>query len=144
LTGPILIASFAKPQTRGPRAGIVTSRSADVARFAEGIRYRDRGLETGQLELLTNGCLEYECVLGENFYWRQAPQESQRQPRLWPYPVIEYPLSFLKLYKSISVLAGLTGSHYVELRYVNINRHILPAGAPTQFGFPLSAAAGAL
>jgi len=114
---------------------IVTNRYADIERFAEGIRYRGHGLYVGSLELLTNGHLTYSSLLGESFYWKQSPEEIARQPRLWPFAVIEYPLSFFKLFRAVVDLSGLQPPFHIRLEYHNIQGHILPPGVPTQFGF---------
>jgi schlafen family protein len=114
---------------------IVTSRYADIERFAEGIRYRGHGLDVGALELLTNGHMTYACFLGETFYWKQSREEVARQPRLWPFAIIEYPLSFFKLFRAIGDIAGLQPPFHVRFEYHNIRGHILPPGAPTEFGF---------
>jgi hypothetical protein len=114
---------------------VVTNRYADIERFGEGIRYRRATLEIGVLELLTNGHMTYGCALGESFYWRQSAEEIARQPRLWPYAVIEYPLSFLKLFRAVADLSALREPFHIRLEYHSIRGHILPPGAPTQFGF---------
>lgn len=123
------------PDSRIASGWVVTSLSADVQRFSDGIRYRNRTLEQGQLELLTNGHMSYTMLLGELFYWRQTPQDWERHPRLWPGPVIEFPLSFLKLFRAICKRSELGGPFHVLMQYLNIRGHILPAGAPTLFGF---------
>jgi hypothetical protein len=113
----------------------VTNRLADIERFAEGIRYRSHGLDIGRLKLLENGHMTYAQFLGEAFYWRQSPEEWERQPRLWPLAVIEYPLSFLTLYRAICDLCRLGGPFHLRLEYRNVAHHTLPAGVPTPFGF---------
>src|SRR5262245_47842604 len=50
-----------------PTGWIVTHRLAEIERFAEGIRYRGIGLDSGRLELLENGHLSYAQFLGESF-----------------------------------------------------------------------------
>jgi hypothetical protein len=118
-----------------PTGWIVTNRYADIERFAEGIRYRGHALEVGVLELLTNGHMTYACVLGESFYWRQPPEEIARRPRLWPIAVIEYPVSFLKLFRAIADLSRLQQPFHIRVEYYNIRGHLLPPGPPTDFGF---------
>jgi hypothetical protein len=122
------------PDSR-PTGWIVTSRFADIERFADGIRYRGHTLETGVLELLTNGHLSYGCVLREPFYWKQPPEEAARRPRLWPFAVIEYPVSFLKLFRAIADLSRLEQPFHIRLAFYNIRGHLLPPGPPTDFGF---------
>ena len=113
----------------------MTNRYADVERFAEGIRYRGGTLDIGVLELLTNGHMTYACFLGENFYWRQPPEEVARRPRIWPYPVIEYPLSFFKLFRAVADMSRLEPPFHIRVEYHNIREHLLPPGPPTEFGF---------
>jgi len=124
---------------RGPgwRHGgwIVTNEYAEIESFGEGIRYRRHGLQAGQLELLTNGHMTYAIHLEETFYHKQSPEEIRRRPRLWPYAIIEYPLSFFRLYRAICELSHLPGAFEAYVQYLNIKGHILPAGPPTPFGF---------
>jgi hypothetical protein len=122
------------PDSR-PTGWVVTNRYADIERFAEGIRYRRHTLEVGALELLTNGHMTYSCILGESFYWRQPPEEVARRPRLWPFAVIEYPVSFLKLFRAIADLSRLQQPFHIRVEYYNIRGHLLPPGPPTDFGF---------
>jgi len=117
------------PDSR-PTGWIVTNRYADIERFAEGIRYRGHALDVGVLELLTNGHMTYACILGEPFYWRQPPEEIARRPRLWPFAVVEYPLSFLRLFWAIANLSRLQQPFYTRLEYHNIRGHLLPPGPP--------------
>ena len=121
----------------GSRRGgwIVTNTYAEVERFAEGIRYRNGTLEVGILELLTNGHLRYACLLGENFYWRMPAEEVARRPRIWPYPVVEYPLSFFTLFQAVARVCELRPPFHVRVEYHNIAQHLLPPGPPTEFGF---------
>jgi hypothetical protein len=116
-----------------PGGWMVASRFAEVERFAEGLRYRDRGLNVGQLELLENGHLAYRVSLGESFYWGLPREEWIRQPRLFPGAVLEYPLTFLLLYRAICDQSSLEGQFYVRLEYRNIGGHRLPPGPVTEF-----------
>jgi len=116
-----------------PGGWMVASRYAEVERFAEGLRYHDRGLGVGQLELLENGHLGYRVFLGESFYWGLPREEWSRQPRLFPGAVLEYPLTFLLLYRAVCDENGLEGPFYVRLEYRNIGGHRLNPGPVTEF-----------
>jgi hypothetical protein len=117
-----------------PTGWNVTHRLAEIERFAEGVRYRGSGLESGRLELLENGHMSYAQFLGESFYWRQSQEEWEQRPRLWPVAVIEYTLSFLRLYGGICDLFQLSGRFHLHVEYRNVARHALSGGQPTWWG----------
>jgi len=111
----------------------VDVRYGRIERFAEGIRRGDKNYE--YLELQSNGHMEFWTTLDEHFCWRQSPEEFQQRPRLYPYPVVEYPTTFLRLYKAIIESAGIGGNFIVDLHYLNIKGYVLAPHAPNSIGF---------
>ena len=104
-----------------------------IERFADGIRRGDKNEE--YLELLSNGHMEFWTPLNENFCWRQSPEEFSKRPRLYPYPVVEYPTTFLRLYRAIVDSLEISKDFIVDLRYLNLKGYILAPYAPNAIGF---------
>lgn len=104
-----------------------------VERFADGIRRGDKDNE--YLELLSNGHMEFWAPLNEHFCWRQSPEEFSKRPRLYPYPVVEYPTTFLRLYTEIINAMGTGGDFIIDLRYHNLKGYVLAPYAPNAIGF---------
>lgn len=107
-----------------------------VERFADGIRRGDKDNE--YLELLSNGHMEFWTPLNEHFCWRQSPEEFSKRPRLYPYPVVEYPTTFLRLYTEITNAMGIGGDFIIDLRYHNLKGYVLAPCAPNAIGFMLA------
>jgi len=104
-----------------------------IERFADGIRRGDKNEE--YLELLSNGHMEFWTPLNESFCWRQSPDEFSKRPRLYPYPVVEYPTTFLRLYRAIVDSLEISKDFIVDLRYLNLKGYILAPYAPNAIGF---------
>lgn len=104
-----------------------------IERFADGIRRGDKNW--AYLELLSNCHMEFWAPLNENFCWRQSPEEFSRRPRLYPYPVVEYPTTFLRLYRPIADSLRTANDFIVDLRYINLGGYILAPYAPNAVGF---------
>jgi len=104
-----------------------------IERFVEGIRRGDKNEK--YLELLSNGHMEFWTPLDDNFCWRQTPEEFSKRPRLYPYPVIEYPTTFLRLYRAIVDSLGISDDFIVDLCYLNLKGYILAPYAPNAIGF---------
>ena len=41
--------------------------------------------------------MEFWAPLNDHFCWRQSDEEFERELKLYPFPVIEYPVAFTKL-----------------------------------------------
>ncbi|MCL4424163.1 MAG: ATP-binding protein [Firmicutes bacterium] len=106
---------------------------AVVERFSEGIRWGEKDYR--YLELLGNGHMEFWTPLNENFCWRQSEEEFRRRPRLYPYPVTEYPATFLRLYRAITTESKIDGEFLITLYYRNIRGYILLPYSPRSIGF---------
>lgn len=99
-------------------------------RFNDGIIRKLQNKE--KLILLENLYMEFSILIDEhNFYWEQSVEENKINPWLYPYPVIEYPLSFLHLYNALTNNINFEGRLIVSMRYINIRNHsilLYPAG----------------
>lgn len=87
------------------------------------------------LEVFENGHLEFWTPLDGHFCWRQSPDELAARPRLYPYPVTEYPVSFLRLVAAILRQAGYSEEVLIQLEYRNVTGYILRPGQPGDFDF---------
>ena len=105
------------------------------------IRQRSlNGIELGTkeyeyLEVFENGHLEFWTPLDDHFCWRQSAEEQQIRPRLYPYPVAEYPVSFLRLTAALLDNAGYSEEMVIQLEYRNAGGYILRPGQPGHFDF---------
>ncbi len=106
---------------------------SSIKRFSEGLvrTFLDRQ----KLSLLQNGHMDFYTILDESFYWKQSKEEYNKNPWLYPYAVIEYPLSFLTLYKEIIKRINFHGELVVSMRYMNIKNHILLPYSPGTLGY---------
>lgn len=98
------------------------------------------GLELGAKEraylaVYENGHLEFRTAIGELFCWRQSAEERRIRPRLYPYAVVEYPVSFLRLASAVFSRAGYSGEVLIQLEYRNIRGSILRPGQPNEIDF---------
>lgn len=98
------------------------------------------GLELGNkesdyLEVFENGHLEFQTPLDGHFCWRQPEEERRIRPRLYPYPVVEYPVSFLRLTEALLQEAGYTDDVLIQLQYWNVTGYILRPGQPDEIRF---------
>ena len=91
--------------------------------------------EYGYLEVFDNGHLEFWTPLDDRFCWGQSEEERRVRPRLYPYPVVEYPVSFLRLAAALLGSAGYSEEVLIQLEYRNASGYILPPGQPEHFDF---------
>lgn len=55
--------------------------------------------EIAVISMLANGHMSFETLLNRSFCWGQSAGEFERRPRFSPYAVVEFPVSFLRMYK---------------------------------------------
>ena len=87
------------------------------------------------LEVYENGHVEFWTPISDLFCWMQSPEEQKNRPRLYPYAVVEYPVSFLRLVSALLNTAGFSGEMLIQLQYRNIGGYILRPGRPELIGF---------
>ena len=98
------------------------------------------GIEIGvknnkYLKLFDNGHMEFWTPLDEGFCWRQSDEEFKKRPRLYPYAVIEYPVTFLRLYQSIIKKLNISKEFEIIIYYNNLKGYALLPFAPGIIGF---------
>ncbi len=88
----------------------------------------------GQITLLKDGYFEVQCPI--NFQFQRgwgSPQFAIPNSVKWlyPYVVIEFPVSFMRLLKAIYEQAGIVSEVFIQQSYHNITGYALPEGPPT-------------
>jgi len=106
-----------------------------IENFPEGIYIGDKKFRF--LELLNNGYIEFWAPIDSTFCWKQSPEEFRIRPRLYPYAVVEYPTSFLRLLRALIDKSGIDENFIVSLQYSNIKGHTMLPYAPGIVGFEL-------
>lgn len=122
----------APPGSR-PNGWNMDLRPAQVELFGAGIR---RGIKNfGYLELLKNGHMEFWSPLDKHFCWKQSEEERSKRPTLYSYPVVEYPVTFLRVYKELVNQVPIENDLLINLCYVNVKGYNLRPYAPGSVGF---------
>lgn len=107
--------------------------SRTIENVADGI---ERGSEDDEYLLLyRNAHMEFGIHLNQHFRWKQTPEDFAKRPELYPYPVVEYPVTFLRLYQAILQSAKLQGELIVQLVYLNLKGYRLRPYGPKQSGY---------
>lgn len=107
-----------------------------IERFEEGVRQGAK--DSRYLELMSNGHMEFWKPLDEEFCWRQSSEEFRIKPRLYSIPVIEYPATFLRLYRAIVDALHVKGEFLIDLQYRNLKGYTLNPYAPRSVSFMFS------
>lgn len=103
------------------------------ANSAELIRGEEKNC---QLTLMNNGLLEFQADLVSLFCFGQIRQEPVALPRLYPYPVVEIPVTFLRLYSEISTVLNLNECDVIiNLEFYNLRGFALTPDRPGAPGF---------
>ena len=89
------------------------------------IRVTSLGLQSTEflnheIHLLRNGHFEFRTEIDETFSWRQNRQEFSAHPLLYPLPVTEYPVSFLRFAKTLYSFLEYKGGFISRMMYYNI------------------------
>ncbi len=87
------------------------------------------------LDVFENGHVEFWTPLNYHFCWRQSEEERRLRPRLYPYPVVEYPVSFLRLVAALLHHVGYADEVLIQLQYRNAAGYILRPGQPDEIRF---------
>ena len=110
-------------------AGLYTTRRRSLTGLELGTK------EYKYLEVFENGHLEFWTPLDEHFCWNQSEEERRIRPRLHPCPVVEYPVSFLRLAAALLEAAGYPDDRLIQLEYRNAAGYILRPGHPQSISF---------
>ncbi len=104
------------------------------------LRRNSLGFETDRpdfhhLKFIKNGHLEFWTAIDEHFSWRQKPEEHKTNPLLYPYAVVEYPVSFLRLYRQVVDLLNIKSDCTFQMEYLNVQGAILRPYQPESIGY---------
>jgi hypothetical protein len=119
----------------GRRDGWTTRASPPIRRTRFG--YESENIEFHHVRLLNNGALEFSTAIDQYFCWRQPPDSIEKHPRLYPYAVVEFPLSFCRQYLQIVSLLRVTSDVIFQMEYHNIEGAILLPFRPESVGYAL-------
>ncbi len=103
-----------------------------------------KGVSQQEIILLRNGFIELRCpLLSEFFQWWKGnvmPFAATNEPWLYPYAVCEYPVSFLRLIKSMYSEINANCKIYIQQEYLHIDEFTLVSGHPGNpfFGVSMS------
>jgi hypothetical protein len=101
--------------------------------FGAGIYWGTKEFE--YFELFTNGHMEFWVPLNKHFCWRQSDEEFRERPTLYSYPVVEYPVTFLRLYRELVKVAGIDCNIVLDMSYANVRGYALFPHKPDTWGF---------
>ncbi len=121
------------PNPHGRRGGWDARPLPPLQRTALGLE--NERIEYHHMKFIKNGHLEFWTAIDHFFCWQQDPEEMQTHPRLYPYPVIEHPLSFVRLYRSLVDYLRIESDIVFQLEYLNIQGAILLPYQPESIGF---------
>ena len=120
------------PNKRWAGFGVTGLLGREVYQSEEGIN--GENITGGQITLLNNGYFEVICPINIQFQrgWG-SPQFTIPKSVQWlyPYVVIEFPVSFMRLLKSIYDESGIESDVFIQQNYHNITGYALPEGPPT-------------
>ncbi|WP_419860317.1 helix-turn-helix domain-containing protein [Candidatus Palauibacter sp.] len=109
--------------------GLYHSRQRSLTGLALGLK------DDTYLQVFENGHIEFRTPLNDRFCRMQSEEERRLRPRLYPYPVVEYPVSFLHLVAALFHHADYADDTLIQLQYRNAAGYILRPGQPDEIGF---------
>ena len=120
------------PNKRFAGFGVTGLWKEKIYQLKDGIK--GSNITGGEITLLNNGYFEVNCPINIQFQrgWG-SPQFAIPKSVKWlyPYVVIEFPVSFMRLVKAIYDEAGIDSDVFVQQNYHNITGYALPEGPPT-------------
>lgn len=90
------------------------------------------------LKFIRNGHLEFWTAVDDHFSWRQQESVQKTNPLLYPYPVVEYPVSFLRLFRKLADFLEIKSDCVFQMEYWNIKGAILRPYQPESIGYDYS------
>lgn len=122
-----------KDPPRARRSGWTVKPLGSLRRNALG--FENERPDYHHMIFIKNGHLEFWTEIDDSFCWQQPEQDMQKHPRLYPYAVVEYPVSFARLYRGLVELIGLSGNVIFQMQFVNVKGAILLPYQPGSIGF---------
>jgi hypothetical protein len=87
------------------------------------------------MKFVKNGHLEFWTEIDESFCWQQDRKEMKEHPRLYPYAVVEHPVSFCRLYRALADHLGVDCDVVFQMQYWNIQGAYMLPYHPESIGF---------
>jgi hypothetical protein len=87
------------------------------------------------LKFIRNGHLEFWTKIDQSFAWQQDEASFKEHPRLYPYPVVEHPLSFCRLYEKLVQHLDIQSTVIIQMQYINAKGVVLLPYRPESIGF---------
>lgn len=123
---------FEFPNKRFSGFGVSGLSKRQIYQLEDGIKGQNR--TGGQITLLNDGYFEVRCSINIQFQrgWGDPQFGIPNSVKwLYPYVVIEFPVSFMRLLKSIYDITEIKSDIYIQQNYYNIMGYALPEGPPT-------------
>ena len=120
------------PNKRWAGFGVTGLWKQQVHQLIDGIK--GPNITGGQITLLNDGYFEVRCSINRQFQrgWGDPQFAIPNSVKwLYPYVVIEFPVSFMRLLKSIYDELKIKSDIYIQQNYHNIKGYALPEGPPT-------------
>ena len=132
----ILNILYNPPNRRRAGFGVTGLWNREVYKLEDGVK--GSNITGGDIMLLNNGYFEVICPINIQFQrgWDSAQFAIPKSVKwLYPYVVIEFPISFLRLMKAIYDESGIESDVLIQQHYHNITGYALPGGPPTNITF---------
>jgi hypothetical protein len=124
------------PNPHGRRGGWDARPLPPLQRTALG--FENERIEYHHMRFIKNGHLEFWTAIDKYFCWLQDDVEERRaHPRLYPYAVVEHPLSFIRLYRALTDYLRIQSDVIFQMEYLNIQGAILLPYQPESIGFEI-------
>jgi hypothetical protein len=121
------------PNPHGRRGGWDARPLPPLQRTSWGLE--NERIEFHHMKFIKNGHLEFWTAIDHFFCWQQDAVEMKDHPRLYPYAVVEHPLSFVRLYRALADYLNVDGDVDFQMQYLNIQGAILLPYQPESIGF---------
>jgi hypothetical protein len=120
------------PNKRFAGFGVTGLLKREMYQLENGIK--GSNITGGKITLLNNGYFEVQCSINIQFQrgWGDPQFAIPKSIKwLYPYVVIEFPVSFMRLVKAIYDESGINSDVFIQQNYHNITGYALPEGPPT-------------
>jgi hypothetical protein len=100
--------------------------------------FENERIEYHHMKFIKNGHLEFWTAIDKYFRWMQDDDEERKtHPRLYPYAVVEHPLSFIRLYRALADFLHIDSDIVFQMQYLNIQGAILLPYQPESIAFKI-------
>ncbi|HEY9777602.1 MAG TPA: ATP-binding protein [Planktothrix sp.] len=87
--------------------------------------------DVATISILANGYMSFQTPLNGRFCWGQSDEEFKSRPRFSPYAVVEFAVSFLRMYRRFIDTFSISDHEWcVVICYHKVNGYFLAPGHP--------------